>query len=326
MASINKRGAGQWQAKVRKKGYQTVSKTLPTKAKAEQWARLTESEMDRGIFLSTAESETTLLSEILKRYEKEVAPTKKSSRDIKSRLRLLDQAMGHLVLAAITPSTIKEYRDYRLETVKSDTIRKDLSLLSRVIKTAQKEWDIYLPRGNPVDSITTPAKGKARDRRLQPGEEEKLIKMAEKYGGNIKHFILLAIETAARRSELVSLRWENINLKKRTATFIDTKNGDDRMIPLSSKAIDILKSLPRQISGQVFLIRSDSITKAFTRICKTAEIKNLRFHDLRHEATSRFFEMDLSIMEVSSITGHKDLTMLKRYTHLRAEDLVKKLL
>lgn len=309
MASINKRGEGQWQAKVRKKGYKTVSKTLPTKAKAEQWARLTESEMDRGIFLSTYEAETTLLSELLDQYEKEIAPTKKSEAEIKYRLKLLKKTLGHIVLAAITPGTIKEFRDYRLETVKGDTVRKDILLLSRVLKVAQKEWDIYLPRGNPVDSISIPAKGNARDRRLAPGEEE-LLKYAEEYAGYIKAIIQLAIETGARRSEPGKLRWENIKLSNRTATFIDTKNADDRTIPLSTKAIETFKSFPRQITGDVFPIRSDSITQAFGRICKLAKIKGLRFHDLRHEATSRFFEMGLSIMEVSSTTGHKDLAML----------------
>lgn len=325
MASINKRGEGQWQAKIRKKGYKTISKTFSTKAKAEQWTRLVESEMDRGIFMSATEAENTLLSELLAQYAKEVAPTKKSADNIIYRLNLLDKALGHLVLAAITPGTVKEFRDYRLETVKNETVRKDILLLGRVLKVAQKEWDIYLPRGNPVESIAIPPKGKARDRRLKAEEEEKLLQAAEQYGGNIKVLIQLAIETGARRGELQALRWENIKLNNRTATFIDTKNGDDRTIPLSSKAITIFKSLPRQITGQVFTMRADAITKAFIRVCKRAEIEDLRLHDLRHEATSRFFEMGLSIMEVSSITGHKDLAMLKRYTHLKAEDLAKKL-
>ena len=114
MASINKRGEGQWQAKVRKKGYKTISKTLPTKAKAEQWSRMVESEMDRGIFMSTTKAETMLLSELLEQYEKEVAPTKKSEGEIKYKLKLLKKSLGHLTLAAITPGVIKEFRDYRL--------------------------------------------------------------------------------------------------------------------------------------------------------------------------------------------------------------------
>ena len=105
----------------------------------------------------------------------------------------------------------------------------------------------------------------------------------------------------------------------------DTKNGADRAVPLTSRAVNLLQSMPRNLNGFVFNITSDAITKAFCRIRDRAGLTNLRFHDLRHEATSRFFEMGLNIMEVSSITGHKDLSMLKRYTHLKAEDLAKKL-
>ena len=129
MASINKRGDGQWQAKIRKKGYNTISKTLPTKAKAEQWSRMVESEMDRGIYMSTSDSENMLLSELMNQYVREVAPTKKSENDIKHRIKILNKALGHLVLAAITPGVVKEYRDYRLETVMSDTVRKEISML-----------------------------------------------------------------------------------------------------------------------------------------------------------------------------------------------------
>lgn len=325
MATITKRGEGQWQAKIRKRGYKTQSKTFQTKARAEKWARMVESEMDRGVFLSTTEAETTLLSELFSQYAEEVAPTKKSEVDIKCRLRLLDKHLGHLVLAAITPGVVKEYRDYRLEKVKGETIRKEVLLLGRVLKIAQKEWDIYLPRGNPVESISLPSKSKARDRRLEHGEEERLIKVANEYGNSIAEIIILAIETGMRRGELVKMEWNNIDLKSRTALLLDTKNTEDRKVPLSSRAMGILTSLPRHISGKVFPRRADSITKAFDRICKRAEIEGLTFHDLRHEATSRFFELGLGIMEVSAITGHKDLRMLKRYTHLKAEDLAKKL-
>lgn len=325
MATITKRGEGQWQAKVRKKGYQDQTKTFSTKVKAEQWARMVESEMDRGVFMSTSVAENTVLSELIDRYVKEVAPSKKSEADIKVRAKLLKSHLGHLILAAITPLTVKEYRDYRLELVKGDTVRKELSLLGRILKLAQQEWDIYLPRGNPVDSVATPPKGKGRDRRLQSGEEDRLLRAAREYGGFIEEIILLALETGARRGELVNLKWSNINLIKRTANLSETKNGDDRKVPLSSKAIDVIKRQPHHISGFVFPIRGDSITQAFIRVCKRAGIEDLRFHDLRHEATSRFFEMGLGTMEVSSITGHKDLAMLKRYTHLKAEDLAKKL-
>jgi len=325
VATFTKRNEGQWQAKIRKKGHNTHTKTFSTKAKAQQWARMVESEMDRGIFLSTTVAENTSLSEIIDRYLLEVAPTKKSEDDIKYRGKLLKRTLGHLALAAITPIIVKEYRDTRLESVKGDTVRKEISLLGRVLKLAQREWDIYLPRGNPVDSISMPPKGKGRDRRLHDGEEEALLTTAKNYGGFIEDVIIIALETGTRRGEITSLQWNNINFKNRTAILKDTKNSDDRTVPLSSKAVEVIKRQIHHISGFVFPIRGDSITKAFGRICKKAGIEDLRFHDLRHEATSRFFEKGFETMEVSAITGHKDLAMLKRYTHLKAEDLAKKL-
>ncbi|MBC8212216.1 MAG: site-specific integrase [Gammaproteobacteria bacterium] len=325
MATITRRGDGQWQSKIRKKGYPVQSKTFATKASAEKWSRLVESEMDRGVFLSTNEAENTTFSELVERYKKEVLPSKKSQQDSLSRMKTVEAALGHLILAAITPLTLKEYRDYRLETVSSGSVRKELSFISVLLTICQKEWDIYLPRGNPVSSIRVPSPNKARSRRLEGNEEEKLMQAAREYGGLIADIIQIAINTGMRRSEITSLNWKNINLEIKTATLLDTKNGEDRTIPLNSTVVSILKNTPRNINSLVFCIKPDSISQAFERICERTGIENLRFHDLRHEATSRFFELGLNIMEVSSITGHKDLAMLKRYTHLKAEDLAKKL-
>lgn len=325
MATITKRGDGQWQSKIRNKGYPAQSKTFSTKANADKWSRLVESEMDRGIFLSTSEAEATTFAELIEKYKKEVLPSKKSQQDLHSRLKTVNAAMGHLTLAAITPVTVKEFRDYRLESISSESVRKELSIISILLTLCQKEWGIYLPRGNPVKSITMPPPNKSRDRRLEGDEEKILIAGAKKYGGLIEDIITIAINTGMRRSEITRLQWKNIILNKRTARLLDTKNGDDRTIPLNSEAIKVLKNQARNLNGYVFNIRSDSITQAFERIRKKAGIKNLRFHDLRHEATSRFFELGLNIMEVAAITGHKDLAMLKRYTHLKAEDLAKKL-
>ncbi len=326
MATITKRGDGQWQAKIRKKGYKPRSKTFSIKAQAGKWSRLVESEMDRGVFLSSNEAENTIFSELIARYKKEVFPEKKSQQDLLSRMNTIESALGHLSLASITPLTIKEYRDYRLETVSSGSVRKELSFISVLLTLCQKEWDIYLPRGNPVSSIRIPPPNKARNRRLESNEEEIIMEAAREYGGPIADIIQIAINTAMRRSEIAALNWKNINLENKTATLFDTKNGEDRTIPFNTTVISILQKTPRNISSSVYSIKPDSISQAFERICDRAGIKNLRFHDLRHEATSRFFEMGLNIMEVAAITGHKDLAMLKRYTHLRAEDLARKLL
>lgn len=325
MATISKRGDKQWQAKIRKKGYPDRSKTFSTKAQAERWARHVESEMDRGVFVSTSAAEQTTLDELFQQYIAEILPGKKAQADVISRCKIISEYLGFYSVAALTPKVLSEYREERLKSVQGPSVRKELHLIGRILKHAMREWEVYLPRGNPIDAISIPTSSKGRDRRLHDNEEDLLLTAAQEYGGEIVAIISFAIETGMRRSELSSLKWNDINLMRKTATLWETKNGDNRTIPLSTRAIEILKKHPRNVSGKVFSMRPDSITQAFDRICRKAHIENLRFHDLRHEATSRFFEKGLNIMEVSSITGHKDLAMLKRYTHLKAEDLAKKL-
>jgi integrase len=139
--------------------------------------------------------------------------------------------------------------------------------------------------------------------------------------------VLFAIETGMRRGEILSLCWENVHLGKRYAHLPGTKNGDSRDVHLSALALDLLRDLPRNISSDqvVFPLHFEALKSAWGRACCRVGISDLRFHDLRHEATSRFFEKGLNVMEVAAITGHKDLRMLQRYTHLRAEDLALKL-
>ena len=325
MATIEKRGTSQWRVKVRKKGFTTLTQTFSKKALAERWARDIESSMDKGIFIDHRESEQTSLAEVLDRYEREILPTKKSQKPVKGQIKKIKSLIGDFSLAQLTSSLIAEYRDIRVSEVSNETVRKELLLIRRVLKTATIDWGIHLANGNPVSQIRLPKPGKARDRRFHHNEEEQLLKAAKNYGGYIHNIILFAIETAMRRGEIVKIEWKDINFKNKTLHISETKTDTPRTIPLSKKAIEILKNEPRNINGTVWCIKSDSITQAFKRVCNDAGITDLRFHDLRHEATSRFFEKGLNIMEASSITGHKDLRMLKRYTHLKAENLAYKL-
>jgi len=325
MASITQTPDGKFRVQVRKKGYPTVSKNFSRKTAAQRWAQQVEVEMNKGVFVSTSEAECTTLNEIFDRYVKDIAPGKKSFNDIKSRIKLLREHFGHLTMAALNAAHIKDYRDKRLESWKAETVRKELGILDRVLTYAIRECEIFLPRGNPMKNVQKPPKAKGRERRLSYSEEQLLLAAAREYGGCFPDIIVFALETGMRRGEIGRLKWCDVNLVKRTAKACDTKNGEDRVVPLSSAAIETLQQLPRDIKGRVFPMNADSITQAFERCRERARIENLRFHDLRHEATSRFFERGLSMMEVSAITGHKDLTMLKRYTHLKPEDLAKKL-
>ena len=135
----------------------------------------------------------------------------------------------------------------------------------------------------------------------------------------------MAIERAMRRGELLKLEWKNINFTDRTAYLPTTKNAFLRTIPLSTIAIQELKIIPVYISGRVFPLSEAALRGLWCRTMKRMGLENLRLHDLRHEATTRFFELGLNVMEVSTITGHKDLRMFKRYTHTRASEIALKL-
>jgi integrase len=155
-----------------------------------------------------------------------------------------------------------------------------------------------------------------------------LLACDESRKGYLRDVVLIAIETGMRQAELVGLRWELMNLDKATARLPDTKNGEDRTVPLSKAAVALLIERKRGGAGVGAVwpgITTEAVKQAFQRARDRAGLKDFHFHDLRHEATSRFFEKGLTVMEAASVTGHKDLRMLKRYTHLDASKLALKL-
>ena len=231
-------------------------------------------------------------------------------------------------LSELIPHHITKFREDRLKEVSAGTVLKDLGLLSAVINTGRTEWGLENAlRTNPVSLISKPKAPRPRDRRLEAGELEKLLAACHSPNPWFRPVVLFAIETGMRRGEILSLCWENVHLGKRYVHLPDTKNGDSRDVPLSPQALELLRDLPRNIRGDqaVFPLHFEALKSSWRRACSRAGISDLRFHDLRHEATSRFFEKGLNVMEVAAITGHKDLRMLQRYTHLRAEDLARKL-
>lgn len=320
MATITKRKNSKWQAKIRRHGLKTLSKTFSTKSMAVQWAREIESQIDKGAFESTAAAENTLFPEAIHKYWIEVVIFQKSSDITIYVLNKMILYFSQYRIIDVSTLVIKQYKEERSKTVSGDTVRKELLLLKRIFEYAMNEWQIHLPKGNPVSPIALPKKSKSRERRLEVGEYQRLIQEAQRYGSLIADIIDFAIETGMRRGEIIKLSSNELNISKRTILIIDTKNGENRLVPLSTKALSILIR-QQKIGDTIFNIRGDSIGQAFRRITKRAELIDLRFHDLRHECASRLFEKGLQIMEVAAITGHKDLSMLKKYTHLRAEDL-----
>lgn len=319
MATIRKLRS-KWQAQIRIKGHQPQAKSFALKSDATAWARLVEAEMQRGVFVDTAEAEQMTVRAAIERYLQGMKGHK-SERVERSTAGSVMEALGHVSLFNLSNKHIAEFRDEQLTRVGPTTVVHRLSLLSKVLKIASQEWSVPFPKGIP--SVRKPKRPAGRDRRLHEGEYNRLLEALSE-STVVQSLVVFAVETAMRRGELVKVKWEHIDWNSRTLHIPETKTGVPRDVPLSERAVTLLEHIERN-SEKVFDIRPDSVSQSFERACKRAGIEGLRFHDLRHEATSRLFEKGLNTMEVATITGHKTLEMLNRYTHLRAADLVSKL-
>ncbi|WP_299126797.1 site-specific integrase [uncultured Alcanivorax sp.] len=354
MATLVKTPSGTWKAVIRKTGFPTTSKTFRTKRDAEDWSRRTEDEMVRGVYIQRAPAERMTVADALKRYLAEVSPTKRPASaacDLRHSKPLI-KGLGKYSLAALSPEIIAKYRDERLAGLdrkdakgnpdpkprSPNTVRLDLALLGHMFNTAIREWGIGLP-ANPVQNIRRPAPPPGRERRLSQAEEERLLTEVDSHSNPMLGWIVrLALETGMRSAEITTLRRNQIDLKRRVVRLLETKNTAPRTVPLSSTATAILQEALdnpiRPIDTDLVFFgepgrdgqrRPYNFNKPWLKAKGSAGLKELHFHDLRHEAVSRLVEGGLSDQQVAAISGHKSMQMLKRYTHLRAEDLVDEL-
>jgi integrase len=327
MASIRQR-LGTWQARVRRKGYPDEVASFKTKTEAQAWARSIESAMHQGAYQSTRPAKDILLADVLQRYMDEVTPSKRGAqREAEGIQFMMRQKIANYSMANLTPAVIAGYRDDRLKTVSAGTIIRELSILSGVITHARKEWS--LPTSNPCALVRKPPTPPGRTRLLTKEEELRLLdelRPVRRRSAWMVPLVMLALASAMRRGELLSLRWENINLAVQTAYLPLTKNGTARTVPLSKKAVTILEGLPNYGTvGPVFPISHMTMHNCFVAACHRAGITDLRFHDLRHTATSRLAEKLPNVIELAAVTGHQTIQMLKRYYHPKAEALAQKL-
>lgn len=328
MATISKRPNG-YQVQIRKKGFPTISKLFKSHKEARLWGSFVESQMDIGCFKDKTLAENTTLGDLLERYVKEVTPHKKSSKQESHRIHqfLREDRLCQYKMTALTPKVIADWRDQRLTRVSGSTVNRDLALLSHVINSGRREWDIHID--NPLTLVRRPRCNRGRERRLNREEQEILFKEIKERSKNpfLLPVVQMAIETGMRRGELLGLEWSKVDLGKRAIRLLDTKNGEGRSVPLSLRAVEILSSLPKRrgFEEMVFPITGNALKLGFERALERSRIDDLRFHDLRHEAVSRFFEKGLNVMEVASISGHKTLQMLRRYTHMQVDNLILKM-
>ena len=321
---------GRWQAMVRRRGVPPRCKSFDKRTDATRWARELEAEADRsGWVADTRLAEKTTLGELLTRYRSQVTPGKRSALTEASRINaMLRRPIVHRTLSKLTSADVATYRDERLKDVAPATVVRELNTLSHAIETALREWGLWLPR-NPVKMVRRPTVPQGRKRRLEDGEEERLLAACDRGRTPLlKQLVVLAIETGMRRGELLGLSWEHVHLAKRIVHLPLTKNGESRDVPLSRRATDALTALFKRKQPKVDLVfpmSGNSVRLAFEHLRVRAKMSDFHFHDLRHEAITRLFERGLNIAEVSAISGHKELRMLQRYTHLRAIDLVARL-
>jgi integrase len=315
MAAIRKRN-DRWQVQVRRKGFDPISRSFLLRADALEWAREIERQADRRELLPNKKQlEAISLRDLVIRYHDTVVKDKKSAEIEGIILKaFLREPICKRKLSDISPKDFATYRDKRLKTISPISLKRQLAPLSHMFQIAIDEWGIPL-KENPLDKVKLKAKDQRRERRLRDGEHETLINAARTRSNPlIEKVVVFAIETAMRRGEILDLRWDQVDLKRRSVTILESKNGYSRTIPLTPNAVTLLQSLDRQ-SDRVFPLTGNALKMAWGRMLEGTGIGDLHFHDLRHEAISRFFEMGLTVPEVASISGHRDTRMLLRYAH-----------
>ena len=321
MATIRKRN-GRYQVQIRKGSYPLISRTFARLADAKKWVGTTEYEIEHGLYEPSPAPGFVFIADLIDHYLLLTGEETLSDSEF-YRFKRLSKHFGSIPIKGFKGSHLARYRDLRLKHIKPATLGRELSLLRRILRIAQEDWDVEILT-NPLDRFTVKGQRGSRERRLEGDEEGRLLN-ACKAARNLWLLptVLLALETGMRRGEILNARYEH--LKDGLLTIPKTKTGTPRTIPLTPNAQEIIAALPRSITGYLIPTSANALRLAWERARQRAGIDDLRFHDLRHEAISRFFEMGLSIPEVALISGHRDYRMLARYTHLRAEDLLPKI-
>jgi len=342
MASITKRG-NVWRVRIVRKGFETLSKSFKLKMDAERWAASIEGDIAKGTYRRNPGAKVTL-GELMQRYGDEVTIHKRGADVERYRIASLqtrDNPAHKLMVkfaGDITAADVAAWRDKRAKSCSPSTIQKEFALMQHCIKVAAAEWG-FDGMTNPFQGVRRPKVSNARDRRVSDDEIAAIIDATE--SPDLAHLVRLALATAARRGELLSLTWRDIDLTRKVAVLRadSTKNGHARTLPLSPAALDVLRSMPRDIhGGRLFTIQPHSITQAFKRAVERARgaylqaggtdphfLVGLNFHDLRHEACTRLAELGLSAFELSAVSGHRTLQLAARYCHMQADKLADKL-
>ena len=324
MATITKRKSGKWTAEVRThKKY--ISKTFIKKSNASNWAKEIEYQLDREQYEDFSESVRITLGELITRYRDEITPTKKGAKEEKYKLNfILRNKIVKCRVLSLKTKQILEFKNDIKETRAASTVNKYIHYIYTIWETARVQWDIALPSRNPVSLVKKEKVTDKIDRILTSEEYQDLLSACSKSNlAFLPEIVEFAYITAMRFGEITKLRTKDINFEKSTALLLDTKNGESRLVPLTDRALEICNKF--RFREKLFDINRDKFRHYFEQACHRAKVKKFRFHDLRACAITNLFLNGWSIAEVSVVSGHKTWSELKRYTRIKASDLIKKI-
>lgn len=339
MATFRKRNSGRWQAIVRKVGAPPESKAFATKAAAKRWAARIEHEIDEGRARGGNRPATGTLGALIERYEREIGAIKGFGRSKTSSLGLIKAGLGHVRLRDLSADHVIRFAHQRhADGAGAATVGVDLAYLRTMLKTARSLWQFATSERPVIEArdalrhVGLVGKSAERDRRVTEYELEALFahwRAMPRLKLPMIDLVQFAIGSAMRLSEITRLAWIDLDTTGRLITVRqrkDPRRRVDQRVPLvDATGYDPLKIILDQPGGseRIFPLNERSIGTAFRRACKDCGIPDLRFHDLRHEATSRLFESGMPLEQVALISGHKTWANLRRYANLKPENVVK---
>jgi len=326
MATIRKIRS-KWQVLIRKHNLKPIYKTFILKEDAVKWSRETEVKIEQGLYQDLTLAKTTKLKDVLAQYRDRVSVNKKGYDQERYKInKIIRSDIADKMLSQLTPLILFEFIEQQKKLYTASTINKSITIINLALNFAERFLGISLNK-NPLKYIKRLKESQFVGQVIEPHEEVLLLKHAEfskLYW--MKTAIILGIDCGLRRGEILKLKSEDINYKNNTAVLKDTKNGETREVGFSSRAIQELKKLPVSIDGKLFPCkRLDTFTFYYNQLKKWSGVKK-RFHDTRHTFASRSATSGWSITEIATQGGWKQLQVLKRYTHIKAEYLAKKMI
>lgn len=310
---------------------QPVVKTFVRLIDAKEWARMMEVKADLSELPPRRDTlKTTTLGDLVTRYRDSETPRKKGAVTERTMLNaFLRHPICQRPLVGLSRSDFVSFRDERLAKVKPASVRRQLMTIQAVLTKAMVDWDFPL-KANPVSGLKLPTGDNKRQRRLSSTEWVRLQAAVRDDTNSLTlPIVRFALETAMRRGELLALTWRNVDLNRKAATVREAKSGLGRVIPLTSAAIEALREAAElhgnSEASPVFPIAKVTLHSSWRGLVKRAKVTDLKFHDLRHEAISRLFEVGLTVPEVASISGHRTIGQLFRYAHAAQDNVRAKL-